>query len=293
MQKEAPEDGTAKHSSTLETAVSRSTKADPESVNEGLPDKICDQFSDVVLDACLTCDTRCKVACETCVKDNMFMVAGEISVAGKCHHETVVRGVARDVGIDSFIDDSSRVASKGLQYQDCEVLFHVNRQSPCIAGGVDVGKNDPDDGAGDQGMFEYASNETDDAVFLTHQMATRMRKKSSDVYNNGDPWWFRAHGKTQVTIEHVEGTDESLYPKKIYTVVTHATAAATQEQETQLSTIQQTVGVPQVQHQHSNQVTQEKTEEREAERKGERERKEKGREGEEEGDKEDKKVVMG
>ena len=76
-----------------------------------------------------------------------------------------------------------------------------------------VGKNDLDDGAGDQGMFEYATDETEDAVSLTHQMATRMWKKFSDVRKNGDPWWFRAHGKTQVTIEHVEGTDESLNPR--------------------------------------------------------------------------------
>ena len=76
LQKEAFEDDTAKHSSTLETAVSRST---PESANEGHPDKICDQISDVVIDACLICDAKCKVACETCVKDNMFMVAGEIT----------------------------------------------------------------------------------------------------------------------------------------------------------------------------------------------------------------------
>ena len=122
--------------------------------------------------------------------------------------------------------------------QDCEVLIHVNRQSPSIAGGVHVGDT------GDQGMFKYASNETEDAVSLTHQMATRMRQKSSDVCNNGDPWWFFAHGKTQVMIEHVEGTDESLDPRKIHTVVTHATAAATPEQETQHSTqgVQQTVG---------------------------------------------------
>ena len=86
-EKEDLEDDTAKHSSPLETAVPNST----ESVNEGHPGKFCDQFSDAVLNACLTCDTKCKVANETCVKDNMFMVAGEITVAGK--HETVVRGV--------------------------------------------------------------------------------------------------------------------------------------------------------------------------------------------------------
>ena len=72
-------------------------------MNEGHPDKICDQFSDVVLDACLTCDTKCKVASETCVKDNMFMVTGEITVAGK--HETVVRGVIRQLRqTDQVID---------------------------------------------------------------------------------------------------------------------------------------------------------------------------------------------
>ena len=91
MQREALDADTGKHSSTLETAVPSST----ESVNEGHPNKICDQFSDVVLDACLTCDTKCKVASETCVKDNMFMVTGEITVAGKLHHENVVRGVAQ------------------------------------------------------------------------------------------------------------------------------------------------------------------------------------------------------
>ena len=126
-----------------------------------------------------------------------------------------------------------------------------------------VGKNDLDDGA-DQGMFEYATDETEDAVSLTHQTANRMWKKFCDVRKNGDPWWFR--GKTQVTIEHVEGTDESLNPRKIHTVVTHTTAAA-REQEIQLSSqrVQQTVEVPQVPHQHSNQVTQEKTGEREGE----------------------------
>ena len=76
-----------------------------ESVNEGHPDKICDQFSDVVLDACLTCDTKCKVPSKTCVKDNMFMVTGEITVAGKLHHETVVQGVIHQLQhTDQVID---------------------------------------------------------------------------------------------------------------------------------------------------------------------------------------------
>ena len=115
--KEDLEADIAKHSSTLETAVSRFTKADPESTNEGHPDKICDQITDVVIDACLTRDAKCKVASETCVKDNMFMVAGEITVAEKMDHKTVVRGVMPSIEFDSFIDDLSSVGGKGLKHQ--------------------------------------------------------------------------------------------------------------------------------------------------------------------------------
>merc|ERR1711991_1158222 len=191
-----------------------------ESVNEGHPDKICDQVSDAVLDACLTCDPKCKVACETCVKDNMVMVAGEITVAGKIDYETVVRGVVKNIGFDSFIDDLSSVDSKGLNYQDCEVLVRINKQSPDIAGGVHVGKDDLDVGAGDQGiMFGYASDETEDAMPLTHSMATRLGKKLTDVRKNGDLWWLRPDGKTQVTIEYLQRADGSVEPRKIHTVV--------------------------------------------------------------------------
>jgi len=191
-----------------------------ESVNEGHPDKICDQVSDAVLDACLTCDPKCKVACETCVKDNMVMVAGEITVAGKIDYETVVRGVVKNIGFDSFIDDLSSVDSKGLNYQDCEVLVRINKQSPDIAGGVHVGKDDLDVGAGDQGiMFGYATDETEDAMPLTHSMATRLGKKLTDVRKNGDLWWLRPDGKTQVTIEYVQRADGSVEPRKIHTVV--------------------------------------------------------------------------
>ena len=105
-EKEDLEDDTAKHSSPLETAVP---------------------------DACLSCDTKCKVANETCVKDNMFMITGEFTVAGKLHRETDVRGIVRNIGIDSFIDDLNRVDNKGLHHQDCEVLFHVSKQRADIA----------------------------------------------------------------------------------------------------------------------------------------------------------------
>ena len=114
-EKDDLEGDTAKHSSLLETAVP---------------------------DACLTCDTQCKVANETCVKDNMFMITGEITVAGKIHHETDVRGIVRNIGIDSFIE----VDNKGLHYQDYEVLFHVYKQRADIVESLHVGKDDLDDG---------------------------------------------------------------------------------------------------------------------------------------------------
>ena len=145
---------------------------------------------------------------------------GEITVAGKIDYDTVVRGVVKNIGFDSFIDDLSSVDSKGLNYQDCEVLVRINKQSPDIAGGVHVGKDDLDVGAGDQGiMFGYASDETEDAMPLTHSMATRLGKKLTDVRKNGDLWWLRPDGKTQVTIEYLQRADGSVEPRKIHTVV--------------------------------------------------------------------------
>merc|ERR1712036_137350 len=172
-----------------------------ESVNEGHPDKLCDQVSDAVLDFCLTADPKSKVACETATKDNMVMVAGEITTQAKIDYEKVVRGVVAKIGFDSFVDDLSSVDSKGLSDKTCEVLVRINKQSPDIAGGVHVGKDDLDVGAGDQGiMFGYASDETEDCMPLTHSMATRL-------------------GKTQVTIEYEQKPDGSVEPKKIHTVV--------------------------------------------------------------------------
>merc|ERR1711879_715441 len=133
-----------------------------ESVNEGHPDKLCDQVSDAVLDTCLTGDPKSKVACETATKDNMVMVAGEITTQTKIDHGKVVRGVVAHIGFDSYVDDLSSVDSKGLSDKTCEVLVRINKQSPDIAGGVHVGKEDLDVGAGDQGiMFGYASDSCD------------------------------------------------------------------------------------------------------------------------------------
>merc|ERR1719450_1757104 len=191
-----------------------------ESVNEGHPDKLADQVSDAVLDACLKEDPKSKVACETATKDNMVMVFGEITTAAKLDYDTIVRQAVKGIGYDSFEDDLGSTVSKGLSDKTCEVLVRINKQSPDIAGGVHVGKEDLDVGAGDQGiMFGYASDETEDCMPLTHSMATRLGKKLTDVRKSGELWWLRPDGKTQVTIEYLQKADGSVEPKKIHTVV--------------------------------------------------------------------------
>merc|ERR1712007_387076 len=191
-----------------------------ESVNEGHPDKLCDQVSDAVLDTCLTGDPKSKVACETATKDNMVMVAGEITTQTKIDYDKVVRGVVSKIGFDSYVDDLSSVDSKGLSNKTCEVLVRINKQSPDIAGGVHVGKDEMDVGAGDQGiMFGYASDETEDCMPLTHSVATKLGKTLTDVRKDGSLWWFRPDGKTQVTIECKQKADGSVEPMKIHTVV--------------------------------------------------------------------------
>merc|ERR1711992_286501 len=171
-------------------------------------------------DTCLAGDPKSKVACETATKDNMVMVAGEITTQAKIDYEKTVRGVVAKIGFDSFVDDLSSVDSKGLSDKTCEVLVRINKQSPDIAGGVHVGKDDMDVGAGDQGiMFGYASDETEDCMPLTHSMVTRLGKKLTDVRKSGKLWWLRPDGKTQVTIEYLQKEDGSVEPKKTHTVV--------------------------------------------------------------------------
>merc|ERR1712224_813793 len=170
-------------------------------------------------DTCLATDPKSKVACETATKDNMVMVAGEITTSAKIDYEKVVRGVVAHIGFDSYVDDLSSVDSKGLSDKTCEVIVRINKQSPDIAGGVHVGKDEMDVGA-DQGiMFGYASDGTEDCMPLTHSMATRLGKVLTDVRKNGELWWLRPDGKTQVTIEYKQKADGSVEPQKIHTVV--------------------------------------------------------------------------
>merc|ERR1712072_1599178 len=177
-----------------------------------------DQVSDAVLDTCLTADPKSKVACETATKDNMVMVAGEITTGTKIDYDAIVRRAVKDIGYDSFVNDLSSVDSKGLSCKTCEVLVKINKQSPDIAGGAHVGKEDLDVGAGDQGiMFGYASDETEDCMPLTHLVATRLGKKLTDV---------RKDGKTQVTVEYKQNSDGSVEPLKVHTVVISTQHAA-------------------------------------------------------------------
>merc|ERR1712185_244720 len=135
-------------------------------------------------------------------------------------YNQIVRAAVAKIGYDTFEDDLSSVDSKGLSDKTCEVLVRINKQSPDIAGGVHVGKEDLDVGAGDQGiMFGYASDETEDCMPLTHSMATRLGKTLTDVRRSGELWWLRPDGKTQVTIQYKQKADGSVEPEKIHTVV--------------------------------------------------------------------------
>merc|ERR1719197_542252 len=150
----------------------------------------------------------------------MVMVFGEITTSAKLQYDQIVRKAVKGIGYDSFEDALDSVDSKGLSDKTCEVLVRINKQSPDIAGGVHVGKEDLDVGAGDQGiMFGYASDETEDCMPLTHSMATRLGKKLTDVRKSGKLWWLRPDGKTQVTIQYRQRADGSVEPKKIHTIV--------------------------------------------------------------------------
>jgi S-adenosylmethionine synthetase len=175
-----------------------------ESVSEGHPDKVADQISDAVLDAILKQDKRSRVAAETLVKDNLVVLAGEITTNAKVDFQHIARNTIRRIG---YTDPKI-----GFDADGCTVVVAYGEQSRDIAQGVDEGKGlDLDQGAGDQGlMFGYACDETPGlmpmAIFLSH----RLVEKQAEVRRSGKLNWLRPDAKSQVTLRYVSGKVDAI-----------------------------------------------------------------------------------
>jgi len=195
-----------------------------ECVSEGHPDKICDQVSDAVLDACLAEDPYSKVACETAVTTGMVHIFGEITTKAKPNFNDVVRAAVKKIGFDS--------SEKGFDYKTCHVSISIGQQSPDIAQAV-MRVDDADNlGAGDQGMmFGYATDETPELMPISHNLAMRLCKKLSELRHDGTLKWARPDVKTQCTIEY-KNDNGALVPLRVHTIVisTQHTEDVTNEQ---------------------------------------------------------------
>lgn len=181
-----------------------------ESVAAGHPDKIADQISDAILDACLAQDPNSRVACETMVATGMVILAGEITTSASLSYQDVVRDTIREIGYDD--------SNMGFDYRSCGILVAIDKQSPDIALGVDPSPT-KDLGAGDQGiMFGYACDETPELMPAAIMFSHRIVRELKSLREIGELPYLRPDAKAQITIEYAA----DYTPVRAHTIVISA-----------------------------------------------------------------------